>query len=137
MLVIVSCVAGLGDITDAMVILPVGAPDVVLTDNFGAVPGLMAIAGTQPDGLEADDGVGGPDGEEAEVDIERSLGRGAMVGPEDDCCCDKVSDVAGDAAIFVVPRAFRARKAGLGRRRLCQCVKRWAVLLLLCHQRQS
>ncbi len=86
MLVIVSCVDGLGESTDAMVILVAGVPDVFIADGLGAVPGLIARAGTEADELEADDGVGGPGGEEAavvEVDIEMPLGFGAIVGPED------------------------------------------------------
>lgn len=81
-----SCTDGLGESTDAMVILVAGALEVLIADGFRAVPGLIARAGAGVDELEADDGVGGPGGEEAavtDVEIEMPLDRGAIVAPEE------------------------------------------------------
>lgn len=81
-----------------MVILLAGPP-VVLIAGLATVPGFTAMRVAELD--EADDGVGGPGGEEAaETDVDMPRRRGAMVGPPD-IAWVKFSEVGGDAAIAV------------------------------------
>lgn len=86
-----------------MVMLRAGATEVLTGAGLAAaVPGLIAMTGTAPAGLEADTDVGVSGGEEAvatDVTIDMPRGRGAVGGPED-VGCEGVSDVAGNAAIL-------------------------------------
>jgi len=68
-----------------MFILLPGATAVLIGVGLGAVPGLRAMAGVDPDELEVDPGVEGPGGDEAEatdVVTDIPLGRGARAGAE-------------------------------------------------------
>jgi hypothetical protein len=81
-----SCVAGLGDITDAIFAGLSNATVVFKGVGRGTVPGLKALAGADPEALTEEPGVGGPGGEGADdtdVAKETPLWRGAIELAED------------------------------------------------------